>query len=72
MILAVYANEVVRPFTWRQVSHLEAPAFAKWQEGITKGLKTQKELHETVIDTIRKNQYGANSDGGYGVLNESK
>ncbi|WP_156390289.1 protein phosphatase 2C domain-containing protein [Paenibacillus sp. Root444D2] len=72
MILAVYANEEVRPLTWRQVSHLEAPAFAKWQEGITKGLKSQKELHETVIDTIRKNRYRANTDGGYGVLNGEK
>ncbi|MBD0384923.1 protein phosphatase 2C domain-containing protein [Paenibacillus sedimenti] len=72
MILAVYANEEVRPLTWRQVSHLEAPAFAKWQEGITKGLKSHKELHETVIDTIRKNRYRANTDGGYGVLNGEK
>jgi hypothetical protein len=72
MILAVYANEEVRPLTWRQVSHLEAPAFAKWQEGITKGLKSQKELHETVIDTIRKNRYRANTDDGYGVLNGEK
>lgn len=72
MILAVYDNEEVRPLTWRQVSHLEAPAFAKWQEGITKGLKSQKELHETVIDTIRKNRYQSNTDGGYGVLNGEK
>ena len=72
MILAVYDNEEVRPLTWRQVSHLEAPAFAKWQEGITKGLKSQKELHETVIDSIRKNRYRANTDGGYGVLNGEK
>lgn len=72
MILAVYENEEVRPLTRRQVSHLEAPAFDKWQEGITKGLKSQKEIHETVIDTIRKNRYQSNTDGGYGVLNGEK
>ncbi|SEO03662.1 protein phosphatase 2C domain-containing protein [Paenibacillus sp. OV219] len=69
MILAVYDNEEVRPLTWRQVAHLEAPAFAKWQEGIAKGLKSQKELHDTVIDIIKKNRYRSNTDGGYGVLN---
>ncbi len=69
MILAVYEDGEVRPLTWKQVSHLEAPAFAKWQEGITKGLNSQTELHETVIDTIKKNRYRANTDGGYGVLN---
>ncbi|MBM7567781.1 protein phosphatase 2C domain-containing protein [Paenibacillus sacheonensis] len=52
MILAVYDDEV-RPLTRRQVSQLEAPAFAMWQEGVTGGLKTQKELHDTVIDTAR-------------------
>lgn len=72
MILAVYENGEVRPLTWRQVSHLEAPAFAKWQEGISRGLNTQKELHETVIDTITKNRYQSNTDGGYGVLNGEK
>ncbi|MFB9324548.1 protein phosphatase 2C domain-containing protein [Paenibacillus aurantiacus] len=69
MILAVYENEEVRPLTWRQVSHLEAPAIVKWQEGITKGLRSQKELHEVVIDTLRQNRYQSNMDGGYGVLN---
>lgn len=72
MILAVYDDDEVRPLTWRQVSHLEAPAFAKWQEGITKGLKNQKELHETIIDTIKKNRYQSNTNGGYGVLNGEK
>lgn len=72
MILAVYDNDEVRPLTWTQVSHLEAPAFAKWQEGIIKGLKSQKELHETVIDTIIKNRYRSNTVGGYGVLNGEK
>ncbi|MCM3628475.1 protein phosphatase 2C domain-containing protein [Paenibacillus glycanilyticus] len=72
MILAVYDNEEVRPLTWQQVSHLEAPAFSKWQEGINKGLKSRKELHETVIDIIRKNRYQSNTDGGYGVLNGEK
>ncbi|WP_089547412.1 protein phosphatase 2C domain-containing protein [Paenibacillus sp. SSG-1] len=72
MILAVYEDGEVRPLTWKQVSHLEAPAFAKWQEGINKGLNSQKELHETVIDTIKKNRYRANTDGGYGVLNGEK
>ncbi|MBB6633364.1 protein phosphatase 2C domain-containing protein [Cohnella thailandensis] len=69
MILAVYDDDEVRPLTRRQVSHLEAPAFAKWQEGITKGLKSRKELHETIIETIKKNRYQSNTDGGYGVLN---
>lgn len=69
MILAVYDNGDVRSLTWRQVSHLEEPVFVKWQKGINKGLKTQKELHETVIDSIRKNRYQSNIDGGYGVLN---
>lgn len=72
MILAVYDNEEVRPLTWKQVSHLEAPAFAKWQEGIVKGLNNQKDLHETVIDRIKKNRYRSNTDGGYGVLNGEK
>ncbi|SFE10406.1 Protein phosphatase 2C [Paenibacillus catalpae] len=72
MILAVYDNEEVRPLTWRQVSHLEASAFAKWQEGITKGLNSRKELHETVIATIVQNRYRSNTDGGYGVLNGEK
>lgn len=69
MILAVYEDREVRPLTWKQVSHLEAPAFNKWQEGVTKGLKSQKELQQTVIDMIRKNRYQSNIDGGYGVLN---
>ncbi|TYP72075.1 protein phosphatase 2C domain-containing protein [Paenibacillus methanolicus] len=69
MILAVYADGEVRPLTWRQVAHLEAPAFTQWEEGIAKGLKTQKRLHETVIDTIIQNRYRSNTDGGYGVLN---
>jgi serine/threonine protein phosphatase PrpC len=72
MILAVYDHEEVRPLTWRQVAHLEDHAFALWQEGIRKGLKSRKELHETVIDTIKKNRYRSNTDGGYGVLNGEK
>lgn len=69
MILAVYDHGEVRPLTWRQVSHLEAPALAKWQEGIARGLTSQRELHEVVIDTLRMNRYQSNRDGGYGVLN---
>ncbi|CAM3520342.1 protein phosphatase 2C domain-containing protein [Paenibacillus lupini] len=72
MILAVYDNKEVRPLTWKQVSHLEAPVFAKWQDGIDKGLNNQKDLHETVIDRIKKNRYQSNMDGGYGVLNGEK
>ncbi|MBB3113715.1 hypothetical protein FHS18_005828 [Paenibacillus phyllosphaerae] len=69
MVLAVYENEEVRPLTWRQVSHLEAPAFAKWESGIANGLKSREALHETIIDTIIQNRYRSNTAGGYGVLN---
>lgn len=69
MILAIYEDGEVRPLTRTQVSHLEAVAFATWRDGIARGLKTQAELHETVIDTLMKNRYLSNSVGGYGVLN---
>jgi hypothetical protein len=36
---------------------------------VTKGLKSQKELQQTVIDMIRRNRYQSNINGGYGVLN---
>ncbi len=69
MILAVYEDKEVRPLTRMQVSHLEAAAFDIWQDGVSKGLKNQTDLHATVIDTIKKNRYQSNVEGGYGVLN---
>ncbi|KOR89600.1 protein phosphatase 2C domain-containing protein [Paenibacillus solani] len=69
MIIAVYQDGEVRPLTWRQVAHLESAAIAKWEEGVSQGLSSQKDLHETVIDTIRENRFKSNTDEGYGVLN---
>ncbi|MGG3279244.1 protein phosphatase 2C domain-containing protein [Paenibacillus solani] len=69
MIIAVYQDGAVRPLTWRQVAHLESSAIAKWEEGVSQGLSSQKDLHETVIDTIRENRFKSNTDEGYGVLN---
>lgn len=69
MILVVYEDGEVRPLTRTQVSHLEAKALAIWQAGIDNGLKTQSELYETVADTLKRNRYSSNLEGGYGVLN---
>ena len=42
MILAVYQDGEVRPLTWRQVAHLESPAIARWEEGVSKGYSIKK------------------------------
>ena len=71
MIITVYQTngKVPSRLTWRQVAHLEDSAIARWEEGVNKGLSSQKDLHETVIDMIRENRFKSNTDEGYGVLN---
>ncbi|MBW5470765.1 hypothetical protein GPJ61_23400 [Brevibacillus formosus] len=69
MIFAVYDDDMVRPLTHTQVSHLEQAALAKWEEGINEGLCTRTELHERCMDILIHNRYQANGPGGYGVLN---
>ncbi|TQR31590.1 hypothetical protein C7Y45_24070 [Brevibacillus brevis] len=69
MIFAVYDDDMVRPLTHTQVSHLEQAALAKWEEGINEGLCTRTELYERCMDILIYNRYQANGPGGYGVLN---
>ncbi|TQK53547.1 protein phosphatase 2C-like protein [Brevibacillus sp. AG162] len=69
MIFAVYEDDIVRPLTHTQVSHLEQAALTKWEDGINEGLCTRTELSERCMDILIHNRYQANGPGGYGVLN---
>lgn len=69
MIFAVYADDTVRPLTYPQVHHLERIAFAKWEEGISRGLSTREALIASCRSILADNRYQANMRGGYGVIN---
>ena len=69
MIFAFHTNGRYEILTRDQLHSSDSLVFAKWKEGIEKGLRTQRDLQNYVLPIARQNRYNANVRNGYGSIN---
>lgn len=69
MIIAVYADGLIRVITRDQLAHVDQETYRLWAEGLAEGLTSRQELWDHVKAQIVKGRQLTNTPSGYAVLN---